>query len=91
MSPSVPAVTEVGPEKLAASFHGFVEHHVDLSRAPLTEPVFTAPPAIDGEGKLLLKGYSPLPDRQWYFDLAYVYEHPEWKLISIEVSTQAIK
>ncbi|WP_333458724.1 hypothetical protein [Microcoleus sp. Pol10D4] len=49
------------------------------------EPVFTAAPAIDSNGVLVLQGYYPTPPTRTSFTLKYLREADAWKLLGINV------
>lgn len=77
---------QMGPEELAKAFSSFTERRITLSdflQAPVAfnrEPVIEAP-----SGFLRLDGYfasSPL----LRFTIAFTYEYPDWKLVSINMN-----
>jgi hypothetical protein len=78
---------ETDPEKLQAVFADFMEKNLDLSFVSTTNPVLSAKPVINDQGFLEVKGYYPSAERHLTFELMYTYEHPEWKLLSIQVSS----
>ena len=75
----------ITPERLAGLFSGYMKAKVDLSGIADEEPTFTTAPAINEDGILELKGSYSIPEKV-VFDLGYLYEAPEWKLIKINVS-----
>jgi len=73
---------------LRQAFREFIEKKVDLTIIQNEAPVLSEPPAIDDDGILRLKGYYATKPYMVYFDLGYLYEHPQWKLVAINVSTK---
>jgi hypothetical protein len=76
---------QVTPEQLSDAFKPFMNQGLDISEISGAEPIFTEPPAINGDGVLVLKGSYPTRPMKISFQLKYVYEHPAWKLIGINV------
>jgi hypothetical protein len=76
---------QITPERLAELFAGYIKAKVNLAGIATKEPTFTTPPAINGDGLLELKGSYSIPEKV-VFDLGYLYEAPEWKLIKISVT-----
>jgi hypothetical protein len=77
--------SQTTPAELKGAFKSFVEQQVDLTVLQGMEPVFSEPPALDENSSLVLKGYFASQPSMTYFDLSYIYEHPEWKLVGIAV------
>lgn len=69
-------------------FKEFIDKQINVSVVEEETPIFTEPPAIDGDGVLVLVGYYPTKPARVEFTLKYVYEHPEWKLLAINVETK---
>lgn len=82
---SVPLQQQLPPPKLAEAFRSFIEGGLDLSPIQGETPVFSKPPAVDGNGVLALEGYYPTQPSRVHFELGYLYEHPQWKLAGINV------
>jgi Sec-independent protein translocase protein TatA len=76
---------QITADELKQVFASFVENQIDLS--PLREqvPVFSQKPAVDADGVLALEGYYPAQPNQVFFKLKFIYEHPQWKLMGINV------
>jgi hypothetical protein len=72
-------------DKFSAAFQVFIDKGYDISNIAKSEPVFDAPPAIDGDGLLVLKGHYPTRPNKVTFKLTYVYESSAWKLMGINV------
>lgn len=82
---------ESTPEKLRDIFQEFSNKKFDLNFVHTAQPIFSAKPIIDQRGFLELHGYFPSKERNLVFSLLLTYEHPDWKLISIDVSSAALK
>ena len=77
---------QITPKKLEEVFQSFIDQKIDLTVVAKAEPAFASPPAINGDGLLVLEGtYSNAPG-QIDFRLKYVYEKPAWKLFGIKVN-----
>jgi len=73
----------------ASNFQPFIDQEADISGLARFEPVFDQPPAVNGDGLLELKGFYPTRPSRVRFDLAYIYEAPEWRLVQINVQVGA--
>lgn len=79
---------QLSPEKLQEAFAGFVEQEVDLTVLDGMTPAMDDSSGIDGNGVLRLKGgYATEPSRT-SFELQYVEEDGEWRLIDIKVNVK---
>ncbi|MDQ6808915.1 MAG: hypothetical protein M3Z64_05745 [Verrucomicrobiota bacterium] len=76
------------PEKLGALFKDFGDKEIDLAPIKKLEPVFSSPPSIDSDGVLVVKGYYPTTPARTIFQLKYLQEKDEWKLVGIKVDTK---
>jgi hypothetical protein len=72
-------------EKFTATFQVFLDKGYDISNIAKSEPVFDAPPAINDDGVLVLKGHYPTRPNTVTFELKYVYESSAWKILAIDV------
>ncbi len=79
---------ETSPQELQAAFQAFIDKGIDLTIIKNENPVFSENPYIQKNGVLILKGYYPTKPYMVNFELGFVYEYPEWKLVSIKVSTE---
>jgi hypothetical protein len=79
---------QVTPDRLAQLFDGFVKGGIDISGIALLEPTFDQPPATNENGILELKGSYPMKASKVIFDLGYLYEGTEWKLVKINVNVR---
>jgi hypothetical protein len=69
-------------------FSGFASKKIDLTIIEGETPVFSQKPYIDDKGLLRLRGYYPTKPYTVHFELKYIYEHPHWKLIEIDIKTK---
>jgi hypothetical protein len=76
------------PGDLQGFFQDFIDQEVDLTVIKGMEPVFSEAPYIDDDNLLQLKGYYPTDPMTTHFELSYMYEHPNWKLVRIDVETR---
>ena len=77
------------PQALQGVFKAFVDQKIDLSPIRGVEPVFEPAEArVDGNGQLPLKGRFPTQPSQVHFDLTYVSEGGEWRLVGINVQVR---
>ena len=72
-------------DQLYNAFKTFSDQDVDLTVLQNIDPVFSEKPYINENKLLILKGYYPSQPSVTYFELMYLYEHPEWKLASIDI------
>lgn len=72
--------------KLKEIFQPFLAQDADISPIAKLEPVFDAKPAINEDSFLALKGSYPTRPSKVFFDLTYVYEDQNWKLVGINVN-----
>lgn len=72
-------------EKLKDTFREFNEKSIDIDIVSAMQPAFTTPPAVDGDGKLNVKGFFPTDPTRVNFELGFIPSDGEWKLISINV------
>ena len=79
---------QVTPERLAQLFDPFVKAEANISGITKVEPTFDKPPAVNEDGILELKGSYPTKPSKVMFDLAYLYEGSEWKLVKINVNVR---
>ena len=72
-------------EKFTAIFQAFIDKGYDISSIAKSEPIFDAPPAMDSDGLLVLKGHYPTKPNKVTFKLTYSYEASAWKIMGINV------
>jgi hypothetical protein len=74
------------PQQLREVFKTFVDQKIDLTPIGAVEPVFESREARpSASGELALKGRFPTRPSEVQFDLAYITEGGEWRLIGINV------
>jgi hypothetical protein len=73
------------PAALARAFKPLIDKRPDLSKAATRDPTFAPPPAIDPNGVLIVRGQIPLTPDPLEFQLKYLYEHPTWKLLGVQL------
>jgi len=82
---SKPFRDQFSVERLARRFQDFNKKHIDFDIVAALKPAYDPSPAVDGDGKLLVKGYFPTEPLRVYFNLEFIPSDGEWKLISINV------
>ena len=79
---------QITPEKLQEIFQSFIDQEIDIGPVAKLQPSFEEKPAINSDGILVVKGtYQTKPSRL-SFQLKYIYEDPEWKLVGINVDVK---
>ncbi|MFL6530903.1 MAG: hypothetical protein ACJ8KX_10575 [Chthoniobacterales bacterium] len=76
---------QTSPEKLEKLFESFIEQEVNIAPLAKLEPDFDKPPAIDSDGVLRLEGSYATTPSAVRFNLGYIFEAPDWRLIKINV------
>ncbi len=77
--------SETSAGELRDVFKAFIEREIDLMPLTSLDPVFSEPPYISEEHRLVLNGYyTAQPMVQFTFQ--YVYEHPKWALSGININ-----
>lgn len=75
------------PEKLSEAFKDFLNKNIDLPAAiEGKEPVFNRPPSLDANGVLIVQGYYPTTPNRVVFQLKYLKDDGEWKLVGVDVN-----
>jgi len=74
-------------EKLMEAFSKFLDKDIDLPAiVDQLEPVFKPAPTIDSSNDvLLIQGYYPTKPSQLNFQLKYLEEEGDWKLVGINI------
>ncbi len=74
-------------EKLQESFKDFLDKKIDIpSVVKEMDPVFNHPAEIGSNDVLVIKGYYPTKPNRVVFQLKYLEEEGEWKLVGIDVN-----
>jgi len=76
---------QMDKDEIRGSFSKFIDEEIDLTIIENETPIFSDKPYIDDKGILRLSGYYATKPYTVYFDLKYIYEHPRWKLIGINI------
>jgi hypothetical protein len=82
---SKPFREQFPPERLKETFKEFSDKRIDIDIVASYGPSYAAPPAIDAEGKLAVRGYFPTEPVRINFELDFIPSDGEWKLIRINV------
>ena len=82
---------ETNPLELKKTFQNFMEKNIDLSFVVNATPVISEQPVIDENGFVTVKGYYPSANQNLLFQLTLCYQHPDWKLLSIKISTNDVQ
>jgi hypothetical protein len=85
---SKPFRQQFTPERLQETFKDFAAKDIDFDIIAAYKPVYEPAPAVDGDGKLLVKGWFPTEPVRVVYDLEFIPSDGEWKLISINVKTE---
>lgn len=88
---SKPFQKQASPEKMADAFKVFTDANIDFDEVSTLQATFSPPPSIQrtsGVKHLQLLGSYDTSPRRMKFDLKYIPEGKEWKLIAIEVNTK---
>lgn len=73
------------PEKLQENFQSFIDKKIDIGAIAKAKPTFEGQPAINSDGVLVVKGTYPTKPSKFSFQLKYIYEDTEWKLLGIHI------
>jgi hypothetical protein len=82
---SKPFALKFPPDKLKETFKDFHDKSIDFDVVSAMAPVYDEPPAVDADGKLLLKGHFATEPSRVKFELDFIPSDGEWKLIAIHV------
>ncbi|WP_428675050.1 hypothetical protein [Reyranella sp.] len=85
---SKPFRQQFTPERLQETFKSFAEQQIDFDIIAAYKPVYEPAALVNGDGRLIVKGYFPTEPTRVLFDLAFIPSDGEWKLISIHVKTE---
>lgn len=82
---SKPFRDQFPPEKLKATFREFQTKNADFDIIAAMPPAYSPRPAVDEDGKLVVKGSFPTEPARLRFELEFIPSDGEWKLIRIYV------
>jgi hypothetical protein len=77
------------PEQLKETFKAFHDRQIDISAVLTQRPVYSAAPAIDNEGILVIDGYFATRPRRVNFRLRLLPAEGDWKILAINVAMPA--
>jgi len=80
---------ETTPSSLRESFKAFINAEADIAGIANVDPVLSLPPSINDAGWLTVKGHYPTTPMKVFFELAYIHERQDWRLVQINVRIAA--
>lgn len=80
--------SQTDKDALRNVFSDFIDKKIDLTIIEKQTPIISEKPYIDNDGILKLTGYYATKPYMVHFELKYTYEHPQWKLIGINIRTK---
>ncbi len=72
-------------EKLKETFKEFNAKSIDIDIVAAMKPTYGPAPAVNGDGKLIVKGFFPTDPTRVNFELGFIPSDGEWKLLSLNV------
>ena len=78
------------PEQIQGVFHKFITEGINIAPIQGVKPQFDPEPKLNENGTLVLKGHYPTSPSQVLFDLHYVREGGQWRIISINVRVKPV-
>ncbi len=72
--------------KMRQLYKPLAEKELNLERFMVGDFALTSEPSISPQGVLTLKGKYPTTPVSLKFDSSYVYVHPEWKTLGVNIS-----
>jgi hypothetical protein len=82
--------TKYTAEQIQGVFHKFIVQGINLAPIQGVKPQFDPAPKLTDNGALELKGHYPTRPSQVIFDLRYVREGGQWRIISINVRVKPV-
>ena len=86
---SKPFRDQFSPQRLKETFRDFHDKQIDYDVIAALKPVYDPAPAVDGEGRLVVKGYFPTEPLRLLFELDFIPSDGEWKMIRVNVKTDS--
>ena len=81
---------QITAEKLLATFESMTGPDFDiLGIVKELKPTFDPEAEVSSDGVLIIKGYYPTKPNHVAFQLKYIEEEEDWKLVGINVKTEA--
>lgn len=78
--------SQVGNEALIEAYKPFIDNKVIVKDWIEGDFILTEEPSIDENGILNLTGKYPTSPNSLQFSLGYIYSHPSWKLVRINLA-----
>lgn len=78
--------SQVGSEALIEAYQPFLDNRIVVRDWMEGEFILTREPVIDQNGILTLEGQYPKSPNSLKFVLGYIYSHPDWKLVRINLA-----
>ena len=78
--------SQVGNEALIEAYQPFLDNQIVVKDWMVGDFILTAEPRVDENGVLSLVGKYPGSPKSLNFSLNYIYSHPDWKLIKINLA-----
>lgn len=85
---SKPFRQQFTPERLQETFKSFAEQKIDFDIIAAYKPAYDPAASVNGDGRLIVKGYFPTEPTRVLYDLEFIPSDGEWKLIRIHVKTE---
>jgi hypothetical protein len=79
---------EATPEQLLEIFQSFIDKEINIASIAKLAPTFEGTPTVNEDGLLVIKGSYPTQPSKVVFQLKYVYEDENWKLVGINVQVK---
>lgn len=88
---SKPLREQLSAGQLQQKFQQFIDRKIDISYIGDSKVIIETPPVIDEDGVLSVVGRYPTKPTQVEFDLDYLYEEGQWRVIGIHVTAEPAK
>ncbi|MCX7736306.1 MAG: DUF4864 domain-containing protein [Candidatus Kapabacteria bacterium] len=75
-------------EKLYSVFKTFADNKIDLTVVKDLKPTFIEKPRFVDEKSILIRGFYNVNEKRYFFDLLYIYENKNWKLLGAGINVQ---
>ena len=74
--------------KISEAFSGFFPFTRELKESVASGPLFNAPPLVNEKNILILEGFYHIEATKMLFNLQYVNENWQWKLLGMDVEVK---
>ena len=82
---SKPFRQQFPPERLKETFKQFSEQPIDLDIVAAMPPIYDQEPAVDSDGRLMVKGFFATEPTRVSFEMDFIPSDGEWKLLRLNV------